>query len=69
MLQVCKDRIQDTTSDLRDRLDEIKGKLSISQSLDDPGATASHEELQKMEDEKQSTTHCLDVCKQVSREH
>lgn len=66
MLQEYKDMIQNTTSDLHDRLDEIQGKLSISQSLDDPGATISREELQKIEDEKQSTTHCLDVCKQVS---
>ncbi|KAL2862699.1 uncharacterized protein BJX67DRAFT_365821 [Aspergillus lucknowensis] len=66
VLQEYKDMIQMTTSDLHDRLNEIEGKLSISQSRDDPGATISPEELQKIEDEKQSTAHCLDVCKQVS---
>ncbi|KAL4900143.1 hypothetical protein BDW74DRAFT_104527 [Aspergillus multicolor] len=66
VLQEYTDMIQNTTSDLQDQLDEIEGKLSTSQSLDDPDATISHEELQRLEDEKQSTTQCLDVCKQVS---
>ncbi|KAL4931237.1 uncharacterized protein BDV17DRAFT_257445 [Aspergillus undulatus] len=66
VLQEYKDLIQNTTSDLHDRLDEIERKMSTNQSLDEPDATISREELQKIEEEKQSTTHCLDVCKQVS---
>ncbi|KAL3475088.1 hypothetical protein BJX99DRAFT_165378 [Aspergillus californicus] len=66
VLQEYKDMIQDTTSDLNDRLDEIERKLSTSPSLDDPDATISGEELQRIKDEKESTTVCLDACKQVS---
>jgi hypothetical protein len=58
--------IQYITSDLHDRLDEIEGKLGTSQYLVNPDATISREELQKMEDEKQSTIQCLHVCKGVS---
>jgi hypothetical protein len=47
-------------------LDEIEGKLGSSQYLVNPDATISREELQKMEDEKQSTTQCLHICKEVS---
>ncbi|KAL4885940.1 hypothetical protein BJY04DRAFT_119720 [Aspergillus karnatakaensis] len=66
VLQRYKGMIRYTTSDLHDRLDEIEGKLGTSQYLVNPNATISREELQKMEDEKQSTIQCLHVCKGVS---
>ncbi|KAL5342678.1 hypothetical protein BJX70DRAFT_269051 [Aspergillus crustosus] len=65
VLKEYKGMIQNTTSDLHDQLDEIEGRLSTDQSLGDPDATISCEELQVMEVEKQSIKQCLDVCKRV----
>ncbi|KAL3462747.1 hypothetical protein BJX64DRAFT_258534 [Aspergillus heterothallicus] len=66
VLHLYEDMIQNTTSDLRDRLVEFQRNLSTGQFRDDPDATISREELQKIEDEIRSTRKCLDVCNQVS---
>ncbi|KAL2845938.1 hypothetical protein BJY01DRAFT_213792 [Aspergillus pseudoustus] len=66
VLHEYKDLIQNTISDLHDRLGEIEGKLSTYQSLHESDATLGHEELQKIEDEKRSTTDCLEICKRIS---
>ncbi|KAL2783105.1 hypothetical protein BJX66DRAFT_330830 [Aspergillus keveii] len=66
VLQDYKDMIQNTTTDLQERLNEIEDKLKSGCLTDKPSADISREELQKMEEERQSTTLCLEICKQVS---
>lgn len=66
MLQNYKDMIHDTTSDLEDRLSEIEQKRTTSYSSEELATTINHEELRQIEEEKQSTTDCLQICRQVS---
>ncbi|KAL2827135.1 hypothetical protein BDW59DRAFT_57913 [Aspergillus cavernicola] len=66
VLQDYKDMIQNTTSDLQERLNEIEENLNTSRSLVKLNTAINHEELQQIEEEKQSTKHCLQICKQVS---
>ncbi|KAL2815326.1 hypothetical protein BJX63DRAFT_164281 [Aspergillus granulosus] len=66
VLQDYKDMIKNTTADLQDRLDEIEDKLKSSSLPDEPNTATSREEVQKIEEERQSTTLCLEICKQVS---
>jgi hypothetical protein len=58
--------IQNTTTDLQERLSEIEDKLKSGCLPDKPSAGMNREELQKIEEERQSTTLCLEICKQVS---
>ncbi|KAL4862208.1 hypothetical protein BDV12DRAFT_179146 [Aspergillus spectabilis] len=58
--------IQNTTSDLQERLNEIEEKLNASRFPDETNVAIDSEEIQKIEEERQSTTHCLEICKQVS---
>ncbi|KAL4993359.1 hypothetical protein BDV10DRAFT_179361 [Aspergillus recurvatus] len=66
VLQDYKDLIQNTTADLQERLDEIEEKLKSSSLPDERNAGINREELQRIEEERQSTTLCLEICKQVS---
>ncbi|KAL4958695.1 uncharacterized protein BDV14DRAFT_186237 [Aspergillus stella-maris] len=66
VLQDYKDMIQNTTSDLQERLIEIEKTLSPNCFPDEPNAAIDSEELQKIEEERQTATHCLEICKRVS---
>ncbi|KAL4772509.1 hypothetical protein BDW60DRAFT_38738 [Aspergillus nidulans var. acristatus] len=66
ILQDYKDLIKITTTDLQERLDEIEDKLKSSCLPDKPNVGIDHEEIQRIEEERQSTTLCLEICKQVS---
>ncbi|KAL4942945.1 hypothetical protein BDV06DRAFT_191021 [Aspergillus oleicola] len=66
VLQDYRDMIQNTTSDLQERLNEIEEKLNPKCFPDEPNAAIDSEELQKIEEERQSATHCLEICKRVS---
>ncbi|KAJ0413235.1 hypothetical protein BJY00DRAFT_306460 [Aspergillus carlsbadensis] len=66
VLQDYKDMIQNTTTDLQERLNEIEDKLKSGRLSDKPSAEINREELQRIEEERQSTKLCLEICKQVS---
>ena len=65
-LKEFKTLLANTTCDLEDRFQEISGRL---QTLSLPGNTISVEaatELEKVQEEKDSTKQCLTICAQAS---
>ena len=66
--EVDKELITNTTSDLEEHLQGIEEKL---QNLYPEGTLASDEdavELQRIEEERQSTVQCLSICDQVAKQ-